>query len=340
MKPTLFFIVSTAIPTILTLKPPSPPLPHDLITQFPFPTWLENIAVRTNGDILVTTLSSTPNAILYTVQSPSFPSASPIPLHTFTNITSLFGITESSTKPDLFLIAGGNLPTASTPASYFIWALDFQQHPPKTTLIAENPHALLPNGITSIPHRDAILVADSLAGLVWHVNLTTGETTTGIQVPEMAAPPGSPPDAIGINGVKIHKGYLYWSHSSLASIFRVRINKDGRRDLNAPVETVARLDATFLDDFVIEPDGIIWAATNSDSTLVAVDIRTGKSEVVLGGKGEMTVAGATAVAPGRGKGDEGAVYVVTCGGLRRPVNGTVVEGGKVARVDTRGFKFG
>jgi len=155
----------------------------------------------------------------------------------------------------------------------------------------------------------------------------------------MSPPLRSAPGTVGINGIKIFKDYLYWTHSALAIIYRVRLDADGRRVQDAKVETVAKLNATFLDDFAIRGDGIIWATTNSDSTLVAVQHETGQSVVVDGAAGELTVLGDTAAAFGRGSDDGCVLYVVTCGGLRSKDVAAIKEGAKVVAVDTRGFEM-
>ncbi|KAK0648715.1 putative diphthamide synthesis protein-domain-containing protein [Cercophora newfieldiana] len=309
--PKLFAAVFAAIATTQALKPPEPhlPLPNNLVAQFPNLSWIENIAVRHNGDLLLTQLpvSITTNVSLYTVLNPSSisPTLTPIQIHTFNDTNSLFGIAESATTPDLFVLVGGNLPTSPSPRTYPVWTVDFRghNHLPKITEITKLTSAELPNGVAAIPHRDAVLVADSWAGLTWHVNIKTGNVSLGIQVPEMAPPSGSPATTVGINGVKIHKGYLYWTNSGLVTLYRVRIDAEGRQAQGSKVETVAKLDAAFLDDFAIGEDGIIWVATNVNNTLIAVRPDTGENVVVEGAVAEMTLAGDTAAAFGRGKDD-------------------------------------
>jgi hypothetical protein len=346
MIPKLSAIILTTLSVVQGRKPYGVPLPlaHSLIAQFPKPSWIENIAVRPNGDLILTQLTVTPeisNVTLYTIPRPFSPSPSPVPVHTFDGITNLFGIAESATTPDLFVLVGGNIPNSSSAGLYLVWTIDFgsrHNRPPKITQVT-HLNASLPNGLTAIPHRNAVLIADSFAGLTWHVNLATGVTSIAAQAPEMSPPLGSAPGTVGINGIKIFKGYLYWTHSALAIIYRVRLDADGRRVQDAKVETVAKLNATFLDDFAIRDDGIIWATTNSDNTLVAVQHETGQSVVVDGAAGELTVLGDTAAAFGRERDDGCVLYVVTCGGLRSKGEAAGKEGAKVVAVDTRGFEM-
>jgi hypothetical protein len=54
---------------------------------------------------------------------------------------------------------------------------------------------------------------------------------------------------------------------------------------------------------------------------------------------ELILARDTSCAIGRGKGDTKILYVATNGGIANPVNGILVEGGKVVAIDTRGFSI-
>lgn len=51
----------------------------------------------------------------------------------------------------------------------------------------------------------------------------------------------------------------------------------------------------------------------------------------------MTLAGSVAPAFGTLPRDTDTLYVATSGGMVFPINGTIVEGGKIVAVDTKGF---
>ncbi|KAJ6093982.1 hypothetical protein N7467_002827 [Penicillium canescens] len=78
------------------------------------------------------------------------------------------------------------------------------------------------------------------------------------------------------------------------------------------------------------------AATDADNRLVAVT-PDGTATFVAGAPDEMTLAGS--VAPGFGTlpKDTDTLYVAKSGAMVFPVNGTIIEGGKIVAVDTRGF---
>lgn len=344
-----FFALATTVQATLHLK---------LVTQFPAPFWIENIAVRRNGALLLTQLTTSPPATLYTLPYPwlSISSNSTIPakpLHTFPNTNALLGLAESPLHPDLFVLVGGVNPTANSSGSFVAWTVDFRPLPPspglatsetqpRVTQIASlsSKGVLLPNGVAALPGRNAVLVADSLAGCIWRVDIATGAVQLAVKVPEMAASKG----AAGVNGVRVVGEKLYWTNSATAAVYRVGIDAEGKQKEGDMVEKVASLPAIFADDFAVGPTGrkgelggdLLWVATNVNNTLIAVNGQTGKTEVVAGATGSLELAGPTAAAFGRTEKDKEWLYVVTCGGVKAPVNG-LTEGGKVVAVDTRGF---
>ncbi|EON97825.1 putative six-bladed beta-propeller -like protein [Phaeoacremonium minimum UCRPA7] len=143
---------------------------------------------------------------------------------------------------------------------------------------------------------------------------------------------------IGINGIKVFHGYLYWANSFEATIYRLKLDAKGYAAKGAKVEPVAVVDAAFIDDFTIDSTGVIWAATNLDNRVLAIK-PFGENVVVEGSLTELTVAGDTAAAFGRLKADKKVLYVSTSGAEGAPVNGTITEGGKVVAIDTSGFKL-
>ncbi|KAI5456312.1 hypothetical protein BGZ63DRAFT_366961 [Mariannaea sp. PMI_226] len=311
-------------------------LPNHEVTQFPVGTWIENIAVRANGNLLLTSL--TPNASLYEVLDPACAaSRHPKVTRRFTiaSITSLLGIAE--TGDDVFALAGGNFTTTTggVKGTWGLWAVDFtaKGHNSKPKLITPIPDAVLLNGATSVPQRRKIvLIADSALGLVWRVDTVTRKYDIAIRVPEMK-PGSSSPTSIGINGLHIHKGYLYWTNLSTTTFYKIRFTKEGYPARGAKVETVVKLSASRLDDFIFGPgkSNTAWVATNSDNRVFAVE-PNGDNIVVAGGGGgsdSNEVPGATACKFGRTRRDAKVLYVTTSGGS--------TQGGKVQGIDTTGF---
>lgn len=331
------------------------PLPSKTIFQFDqLGYWIENIAVCQNGDLLVTILDPAP--LLYRISAPSSPEPVAELVYDFSEVSGLLGITE--TKPNTFVLAGGNFSSTGvgTPGTSSVWEVAFgprhgssDNHndsapAPAVRKITDIAPAVFLNGVETVPGREnLVLISDSTLGLVYRVDTQTGDHEVAIQVPEMA-PLANASLLIGINGIKVQEGYLYFDNSFATTIYRIQITDDGFAAPGAPVETVATLDGEpFVDDFVFGPgtndDGsqIIWATTNLGNTVRWVNVTDGNNVVVAGSPTELTVAGDTAAAFGRTDQDRDVLYVVTGGAAASPVNGTITEPGKIVAIDTAGF---
>ncbi|KAH7088097.1 hypothetical protein FB567DRAFT_331338 [Paraphoma chrysanthemicola] len=324
------------------------PLPATTIAQLDtVPTWLENIAVRPNGDLLVTQLAPAP--VLYTVKNPSSKHATLEPIYQWKepNVTVLLGITE--TYPDTFAIITGNATANATgyAGTFAVWEAKFsspKSSNPSIRKIANVPEAMFLNGVIPLPgHPDILLIPDSQFGLLFRLNTRTSKSEVIANRPEFKPYPERQNKTVGfgINGVRIRDGYLYFSNSNLITIFRIALARDGYIAQNgkAKVEIYADLSSAtiFVDDFTFSDDGTLWAVANDGNTIVAVAPGGKKVRAVAGAYDQLTVAGGTAAAFGRTKGDRDVLYVCTAGGLDAPVNGSVTEPGKVVGVDTKGY---
>jgi hypothetical protein len=203
-----------------------------------------------------------PTASLYQLSEPTNPKPCVSLVHTFPEVSSLLGIAEGS--PDIFIVVGANFSETGANGTTVTFSVDFNKHKPVVKTITAIPEAVLPDELTSLPHQPTpILISDSFKGLVWRVNTLSGQYDVGIQTPEMATVPGA--GKIGINGLCIFQGSLYFVTSFLATIYRVKVTSAGSISPHAVVETVAVLDADFLDDFAFAADGTIYLATNRDN---------------------------------------------------------------------------
>jgi hypothetical protein len=165
-----------------TPAPPHPqlPLPARTVAQLATsPTWLENIAVRSSGDLLVNQLAPAP--VLYTISNPTSPSASLEPIYTWhaPNVTDLLGITE--TYPDTFAIIAGNATANATgyPGTWSVWEVAFpspKSSSPSVKKLANIPAAQFLNGVIPLPGRpDILLIPDSQFGLLFRLDTRTGK---------------------------------------------------------------------------------------------------------------------------------------------------------------------
>jgi hypothetical protein len=309
-----------------------PLLTTHTVHQFPLPTWIENLAVRSNGQILLTILTKPELYLL----DPSNPEKVTL-VHTFSEVGILSGIVE--VEDDVFYVAGGNYSLDTFKAEHGsgrIWEVDMKSFDTdsKATIkeIAHLPGSGLLNGMEVLKSSEnTILLADSEVGCVWKVNVKDGKVEKVIDIDEMKPPP--PPEMqLGINGLKVRDGYLYWTNTAKQLFCRVTIDEDGKAHGDPQIlET-----GTLVDDFIFDNKGNAWLAQHALNVIGVVKV--GGGVITVAGKtDELTIAGSTACQFGR-KGDEHILYVATCGALSFPVDGKV-EGGKVVAVDTSKFHY-
>ncbi|KAF2794541.1 hypothetical protein K505DRAFT_324682 [Melanomma pulvis-pyrius CBS 109.77] len=329
---------TTTLLTSLLLTPAvssplsSTPAKSKTIFQFPNPTWIENISATRNGSLLVSLIGAPELHLVHPSTSP--PTASLV--HRFPGADSLLGITEYA--PDVFAVITSNysLTTGATIGSSSVWSVDLT---PCTTAtrkagagplvrkIADLPTAQVLNGAAALnPHT--VLLADSFAGTVVALDVRTGSYATALD-DESLKPTGTGPVIIGVNGLKVRDGYLYYTNTLHGTFSRVKVHPVTGKAVG-PFTQIAAFAVP--DDFAFARDGTAYVARPLANEVVAVKGSAGVVRTVVGNLNSSAVAGVTSVTVGRGKGDAGVVYVGTNGGLSGPVNGTFTEGGKVVGI--------
>ncbi|KAK4505465.1 hypothetical protein PRZ48_003428 [Zasmidium cellare] len=290
----------------------------------------ENLAVRSNGQILTTTTS--PNASLYLVDPLGILPTTLI--HTVPNVSSAMGIAESKVE-DVFYFASGTInittPTRRFPDTYSITEIDVRgvsvlpngtlTNEPRVKRVASLPHAWLPNGVAfASPDSDHLLMADSFAGLVWNINICNGEVGVALNdsTTKGSAPIGQ--NFTGINGLKVQDGIMYWTSTGASKMFKVPIDDVGRvRDGETPALVTDNLTC---DDLVIDCKGNAYVAGPKD-VLTRV-YPNGEREIVAGTFNSTTssLVGPSAARFGRLESDRWSLYVTTNGGIDQNVEGT------------------
>ena len=306
----------------------APPGDHLLKTVYQFPnlTWVENIAVRSNGKLLVTLVTS-PEVwqIDPTTQSGEL-------LYHFPNATSATGISEVS--PDVFAVAVGNTTDVGVPGTWSVWKIDLNEKKANITKVVDVPSADFLNGNTPLTTlANTILLSDSSQGVIYRVNVVTGAYSIVISDPAFAPNPAAPL-SIGINGIKYKNRYVYFDNT-FASPFFARIPVSNSGEKTGPVEVIAatpnfETGGAWGDDFALDQYCNAWITTAS-STLVKVTPE-GTQEVIAGGVNSTSIRGSTSAAFGRTGSTKKVLYITTNGGLAIPTLGIV--GGKVLSLDT------
>ena len=313
----------------------APPI-RNLFT-FPPNTWIENIATRPNGNLLLTTLSL---PVIYTL-NPNISSPEVSIAHTFPNQTGISGITEVS--PDIYVAASGlwNVTAARAAlGSMNIWILDFTSGSnttaspsPEVKHITAIPNSTALNGLASIPgSADLALISDSELGAVWVVNLRTAEYKISFSSPFFMPTGTNLGENLGINGIKTlstQQGiFLYFTNSAQGIFGRVLITSSGGQQ--GPVEVITNVTSAEgamggnYDDSAFDGEGNAWIATHLDYVVEAAG-ETGAQRVIVN---ETLLLNPTSAAFGRGGQRQERTLYVTNGGVFEESG--LVDGGVVA----------
>jgi hypothetical protein len=285
-------------------------------------TWFENIIVQPNGNLLATRLDVP--ELWSIVPGPNNTMGSGSSLYTFPNATSLLGI--ASISHNTYVVISGNVSLSTftaTPASFAIWTIDVTTPDYLITrLLVRIPEASFLDGNTHF-NKDIYLITDAVKGQIWNLNITSGEYSIDLSQ-SMMLPASSSSTRIGVNGVKVKNGYIYFTSTTKGIFGRIPVNKKAVQTGHTEVIT----SGFILDDFYLTPDGRAYLATNSENRLFEV-LPEGNIRLVAGGLNELTVAGLTAVTASQ---DGRILYVTTNGGMSAPVSCATVEPGKVVAV--------
>ncbi|KAJ7096010.1 hypothetical protein C8R43DRAFT_860323, partial [Mycena crocata] len=287
-----------------------------LIYQSPTGIWLENIAVRPCNKLLLTSIF-TPT--LYMLDAAATNSTLD-EVYTIPNSTSLTGIAEY--QPDVFAVVSSTVDTTTTHSvagSTTIWGIDLTTRTPRVKKVAVLTNSTLINGLSSVPgHPDLVLAADSDLGGVYQIDMRTGTAPLVIQDSEMAS--ALPPPAIGMNGLRVQGGALFFTNTQQQIFARVPISvQNGVVRRVGAVEVLGRTAGEeSYDDFAMDRQGRAWLAAPPGEVQLIYPGRNGtfaQKSVAGDASGSSGVFKApTSAAFGRGdRENERILYVTTEG---------------------------
>ena len=302
-------------------------------------SWVENLAVRPNGQLLLTRLDTT-ELFLFDAESrdpwPTF-------VWLFPNALSLTGIVEFA--HDVFAVCAGNYTPGGgpTPGSWAVWRVDMNTYgtpswtvngtgtgarpPSRITKIADMPEAAHLKGLTAFSDR-YVLASDFRAGIVYRLDVTTGAYTVVIADSLTAAVPQPIFGTAGVSGLQVRDGWLYFTNTGQNIFARIPVRADGRPAGEASILAHTAASTDYFDGFTFGADGEAYLVTGSGNAVVRIPATGGPEVRVAGRPGSGILAEPTACAFARGVIDQGVLYVVTGGALLAPVRG-VVRGGAV-----------
>ena len=291
----------------------------------------ENLAIRSNGQILVT---STANPLLYQYDPASI--IAPALVTVFPDTTSALGITEL--QPDLFYITTGNASATGgqgTRNSFFVYEVDMTNFassvngsvtsPPAVRQVGGIPTAGLTNGVTGVysateQPANFLLIADTVNELIWKMDVSTGNVTVASDDQTMQ----------GADGVKVQNETLYYSSSTHKSVFSIPI--DTTTGIVPPfAEATVLANNMTVDDFILDAQGKIYAAGNGANVIWLIDPAANTTSVFAGtlGANSSSIIGPSALQFGRLPSDSNSLYV-TAGGYigTTPKNPGILVSGK------------
>ncbi len=161
------------------------------------------------------------------------------------------------------------------------------------------PDGMFPNGITRLD-SNTFLMADSYRGVIWSVDVEKLSVEIWLEHPLLARNDSSS-SFPAVNGLKIFDHVLYASNTQRMLMLRIPLNTNLQ-----PLEPEIYLENTNIDDFAFDFEGNLYGATHVYNSVIRID--KNKQTTIIA-----HVTGCTAVAfYGTG------LYVVNNGGMFLP----------------------
>ena len=307
------------------------------VALFPAKSFLENLAVRDDNSVLVTSMNAM--ELWYVPPTTGSAQVEPLLLHIFEQPTT--GIVEI--EPDVFLVSTTNLYT--THESY-LHRIDLRGWSPGAQLDTErvfqfpdtarglNGSCLLAPGI--------VLIADCFAGLIWRIDVQPDaremEARVWLEHDSMGYFPGKlKPEQPGVNGVRYaaRTRHLYYTATAKKLLMRVPVHPATLDSAGAPELVVA---GRMGDDFCIDEDAsVIYLATHRQNTIDRISMDPGDNsgfpQCVAGDPFTEELIGPSSGAWGRAAGQYGKVaFFISDGGTASPPPGGT-QPAKLLRVE-------
>ncbi len=237
----------------------------ETLASFPHGTFLENLSVATDGTIYFTSYFA--KSIMMIRPGSAAATFVQLPAHPVGIIKTVDG----------FIVTAHALPFNDAPAFLASNQLLVLANDGTVRKTVRAPDARFLNGLVEVS-ADKVLIADSIAGLIWALTPSTGAIRPWLRDATLAVRAGASDQRPAANGLKLHRGNLYVSNSSLGAIYHVKMTGDGEAN-GVPVRFVAPGP---VDDFAFAADGSIYAATHG-SKLLRISSDASVSDVMSSG---------------------------------------------------------
>ncbi len=206
------------------------------------------------------------------------------------------------------MAAGNYTDMVPTSGSFSVWSVNMNTAEPTVKLITAIPDAEGLNGATALNgFTGTVLIADSILGGIWKVDVNTGDYSMIIQNEALAPDTAASSNSFGINGLRMSGESLYFSNSGQGTIGRIPVNGDGSAAGDVEILAHATSSSDKYDDLDVDSEGNAWVANHPNSI----------NEVTMGGVQSNTTGfeQPTSARFGRGAGSE-TLYVVNYVGAK------------------------
>ncbi|BAY50422.1 hypothetical protein SAMD00079811_80510 (plasmid) [Scytonema sp. HK-05] len=285
--------------------------PAKIITSFPVNTFLENLAIASDGTIFVTNHE-----------------VGKIVRITPDGNQQIHATVEGKVSGLAFTSNGGLVATGWNADSIPVVSLITAGGTVET--LVKLPDAIFLNGITPLSHTQ-YLVADSYRGAIWLIDIAQRHSSIWLEHSLLAR--SNAENVIpAANGLKRFGNLLYVSNTGKMLLLRIPIGLT-----NEPSEPEIFVEQTNIDDFAFDVEGNLYGATHIYNSVVKITL-DGNTTIIA--QAEQGVIGSTAVAFGQTESDRTAIYVVMNGGMFLPPPTGVVPANIVRlEVEKAGYVF-
>ena len=296
------------------------------IASFPAKSFLENLAVRSDNSVLVTSMNA--RELFYVPPWSSAAPVEPVLLHRFEQPAT--GLVE--VEPDIFLVSTSNLYTSH---ESYLHRLDLRGwqpgSPAQPEMVFRFPDAARGLNGSCLLAPGIVLIADCFAGLIWRLDVQPGGRAMQARVwlahDSMGYFPGKlKPEQPGVNGVRyaVRTNHLYYTATAKKLLMRVPVDPESFEPVGPPELVVA---GRMGDDFCLDEDaGVIYLATHRQNTIDRISMDPGDNSgfplSVAGDPFTEELIGPSSGAWGRAAGEYGKVaFFISDGGTASPPPG-------------------
>ena len=296
------------------------------VAIFPVKSFLENLAVRSDNSVLVTSMNA--RELFYVPPSSGDVPVQPVLLHRFDQLTT--GLVEI--EPDLFLVSTSNVYTTHESSLHRLDLRGYQAASPvQPEMVFRFPDSARGLNGSCLLAPGIVLVADCFAGLIWRVDVQPGgrdiQARLWLEHETMGYFPGKlKPEQPGVNGVRYaaRTHHLYYTATAKKLLMRVPVDPATFEPAGPPELVVA---GRMGDDFCIDEDAsVIYLATHRQNSIDCIPMGPGDNsgfpQSVVGDPFTEALIGPCSIAWSRAPGEYGTVaYVISDGGTASPSPG-------------------